>query len=749
MEDQEVIKEFLIESSENLNRLDQELVELERNTCQPELLAGVFRTFHTIKGTCGFLGFTRLERVAHQAENVLCRLRSFELELTPELVSLILRAVDAMRIHLSSIESCGQEADAEDEELCRLLKAATDESKPATARPVPEAEPVSARCQNGVADSAIRVDLHLLDKLMNLVGELVLTRNQILQCSSSQEGSALISSSQRLNLITSELQESVMKTRMQPIGVVWNKMPRLVRDVALACGKRIRLEMEGAGTELDKTIIEAIKDPITHIVRNCCDHGIEKPQLRKTRGKPIEGRLILRAFHEGGQVIIEIADDGSGVDLDAVKTKAVAGGLLRPAQAESLSEREALNLLFEPGLSTARMVTSVSGRGVGMDVVRTNIERIGGAVEVTSRLGVGTTIRLKIPLTLAIIPGLVVALGERRSAPRPGRQGRDSGVMHFIIPQVSLTELVRLEGEAARNSIERIRDTAVYRLRGNLLPIVYLRTVLGCGAPQDDSEVVNIAVLQAGDRQFGLVVDGIRDTQEIVVKPLGKHLKGLTCYAGATIMGDGRVALILDVPGIAQRCGEMANSSREREHNEQAATLDVRAGGKQTFLLFRSGSFERIAVPLSTVSRLEEFPQSQLEHAGGRLAVQYRGRILPLIPLAPILATGVGDTASGKDPVQAVVFQSGERTLGLLIDSLADIVDDVPGMSQASGRRGLLGSAVIGQRFTDLLDLDTVLSAGWDNWINGGSSAAGWDLHSLAGAIGSNPQVKHVTERKG
>lgn len=749
MEDQEVIKEFLIESNENLSRLDRELVELERNTGEPELLAGVFRTFHTIKGTCGFLGFTQLERVAHQAENVLCRLRSLELELTPQLISLILRAVDAMRVHLASIEAGGKEAETNDDELCRQLKAVTDEAKTAAARPVAESEAAQQRGQNGVADSAIRVDVHLLDKLMNLVGELVLTRNQILQFTSSQEGAALTSSSQRLNLITSELQESVMKTRMQPIGVVWNKLPRLVRDVAIACGKRISLEMNGAGTELDKTIIEAIKDPITHIVRNCCDHGIEKPSLRKTRGKPIEGKLTLRAFHEGGQVIIEIADDGGGVDVEAVKAKAIAAGLLRAAQAESLSEREALNLLFEPGLSTARMVTSVSGRGVGMDVVRTNIERIGGAVEVSSQAGTGTTIRLKIPLTLAIIPGLVVALMERRSAPRSEGAGRSSGAMHFIIPQVNLIELVRLEGDAAHHSIERIRDTAVYRLRGNLLPIVYLRAVLGREDRRENSDVMNIAVLQAGDRQFGLVVDGIRDTQEIVVKPLGKHLKGLTCYAGATIMGDGRVALILDVPGIAQRCGEVANNSREREHVEQAAAAEQNAAGKQAYLLFRSGPFERIAVPLSKVSRLEEFPQSQLERAGGRLAVQYRGRILPLIPLAPILEPGTGDTASGRDPVQAVVFQSGERALGVLIDGLADIVDDAVSMRQASGRRGLLGSAVIGQRFTDLLDLETVLNAGWDGWINGNSKSAQPGLHNLAAALRPKVRLNEVAEEKG
>jgi len=706
MEDQEIISEFLIESNDNLGRLDQEMVELERRPKDGELLASIFRTFHTIKGTCGFLGFGKLERVAHQAENVLSQLRSGSISLTSELATLILEAVDIMRHQLQSIEATGHEVEEDSSHLCARLETAarTGISTPKLESPEPGA--AQPKASASVADSAIRVDVGLLDKLMNLVGELVLTRNQILQFGARQEDTTLTATTQRLNLITSELQEGVMKTRMQPIGVVWNKLPRLVRDVARACGKQIALEMEGSSTELDKTIIEAIKDPLTHIVRNSGDHGIERPEVRIARGKPALGRICLRAFHEGGQVIIEISDDGAGVDPEKIKLKAIQNGLIRSDQPERMGEREALNLLFLPGFSTAEHVTSVSGRGVGMDVVRTNIEKIGGTVDLSSRLGEGTTVKLKIPLTLAIIPGLVVTLGDRRSSPRAGEANLLDG--DFVIPQASLVELVRLEGEAARKSIERIRGTTVYRLRGNLLPVVYLRKILGLEDLRSENGVVNIAILQAEDRQFGLVVDGVKDTQEIVVKPLGKYLKGLNCYAGATIMGDGRVALILDVLGLAHICGEVGDGC-ERTLLDDEVRYESLTDGRQTYLLFRAGPFERLAVPLSLVARLEEFPLSRVERAGSRMVVQYRGKILPLVPLAPILAPEREDTASVQDPVQAIVFNDTDRSIGLVVDQLIDIVDDTVTIRQASSRKGLLGSAVIGKRVTDMLDLNTVI----------------------------------------
>ena len=730
-QDQGVIREFLVETHENLARLDQEIIELEKKPEESRLLASIFRTFHTIKGTCGFLGFAKLEAVTHQAENLLSQLREGHLKVEQGIVSLILETVDAVRRMLASIEATGGDGNEEFDNLMARLEAAAHgtvappEQAPQTrsagecglrAVDGPAAPALEARATaeegsraSAAATSTIRVAVNLLDNLMDLVGELVLTRNQILQYNAEREDSALNATTQRLNLITSELQEGVMKTRMQPIGVIWNKLPRMVRDLAVAHGKQIRLEMDGAETELDRTIIEAIKDPLVHLVRNACDHGIETPEVRLRAGKPAEGKLTLRAFHEGGQVNIEISDDGAGIDLARVKQKAVEKGLLRPNQAEALSEREVLHLIFQPGFSTAAAVTSISGRGVGMDVVKSHVEKIGGAVDVSSRSGEGTTVKLKIPLTLAIIPGLVVTSGDGRSAPRGGPSRGE----RFIIPQVSLLELIRLEGAAGMAQIERIHGTPVYRRRGKLLPLAVLNEVLGLeGRP--DSKVCNIVVLQAEDRQFGLVVDGIHDTQEIVVKPLGKQLKGLNVYAGATIMGDGRVALILDVLGIGQRSGVLTES---REQVRTAVEQKVQAGGEQQrLLLFRAGPYERVAVPLSLVARLEEFPRSLLETAGGRPVVQYRNRILPLVFPGDVFGSGSCEEA---DPVQVVVFNDGERRVGVVVDQILDVVEDTPTVRQQTARQGLLGSAVVGQLVTDFLDLSQVIWAARDNWFDG------------------------------
>ncbi len=585
-------KEFLVESHENLDRLDRDLVALEKDPHAKETLASIFRTIHTIKGASGFLAFGKLEAVAHVAENLLSKLRDGIVAFTPEMASALLATVDAVRFMLGQIEATGQPGDRDFSSLIELLSrlnegihasapAAMPPALPGTAlspcgAPVESPEPATATTSSpaptpsglfptaqmpapppppheaaaagsnetaetrasAVSDSTIRVDVGLLDKLMNLVGELVLARNQVLQFTTQSADTAFLATSQRLNLITTELQGSVMKTRMQPIGNVWNKLPRVVRDLATACGKEVRIEMEGQETELDKTIIEASKDPLTHIVRTSVDHGIERPETRAERGKPVEGCLKMRAYHEGGQVNIEITDDGGGIDYERVKQKALQRGMITAEQAARMSDHETLHLIFLPGFSTAEKVTNVSGRGVGMDVVKTNIEKIGGTVDLQSRLGEGTTLKIKIPLTLAIIPALIVTSGGDR----------------FAIPQVSLLELVRLEGEQARRQIEFIHGAPVYRLRGQLLPLAYLNRELKIqGKSESDTAAVNIVVLQADGHPFGLVVDEINDTEEIVVKPLGKQLKGVASFAGATIMGDGRVALILDVLGLAQR----------------------------------------------------------------------------------------------------------------------------------------------------------------------------------------------------
>jgi len=740
----DITREFLVESNEGLDQLDRDLVALEQRPKDRELLARIFRCVHTIKGTCGFLGLGKLESVSHVGENLLTLLRDGARDLTPERTSGLLQLVDALRQMLASIEATGAEGDADYGPLIARLTALQDEDTVSDSPPMnmgehlvarglvtPEAvrdaaeqqlqgdprhigeilveqahvpfqaiaEVLDSQAAEGargaasVSDSTIRVDVGLLDKLMNLVGELVLARNQILQHLATSADQTLSATSQRLNLITTELQEGVMKTRMQPIGNVWSKFPRVVRDLAAGCGKRIRLEMEGKETELDKTIIEAIKDPLTHIVRNSADHGIEPPDVRMARGKPAEGRIFMRAFHEGGQVNIEITDDGGGIDPTAVRQKAVEKGLLTAEQAGRLSEREAFNLIFAPGFSTAAKVTNVSGRGVGMDVVRTNIEKIGGTVDVSSDTGKGTTLRIRIPLTLAIIPGLIVtSRGDR-----------------YAIPQVSLLELVRLEGEEVAQNIELIYGAPVYRLRGNLLPLVVLNHALGFTAERwrADYDAVNVVVLQTDGVPFGLVVDEINDTEEIVVKPLAKQLKGIAAFAGATIMGDGKVALILDVGGLAQQAGVL-QAARDRAQKENVVASAAGSGERRTLLLFRVGRDHRLAVPLSEIARLEEFPRRAIEVAGTRRVVQYRGEIMPLVHLDE-LVDGVVRNETVSDPVQVVVYAHRGESVGLVVDQITDIAEQDITVERRSHGRAVSGSAVIQDKVTDLLDIRAVL----------------------------------------
>ncbi|MCA8957494.1 MAG: chemotaxis protein CheW, partial [Planctomycetes bacterium] len=552
-----------------------------------------------------------------------------------------------------------------------------------------------------VADRSVRVDVALLDSLMNQVGELVLARNQILQYSASQDDPVFLTTTQRLNLITTELQEGVMKTRMQPIGTIWHKLPRVVRDLARTCNKRVRIEMEGEDTELDRTLIEAIKDPLTHVIRNAIDHGVETPEDRVARGKPAEGCISLSAYHEGGHVNIEVCDDGRGIDRQKVKDSAIRSNRITAEQASKLTDREALALIFDPGLSTAAKVTNISGRGVGMDVVKTNIEQIGGTVDIQSTVGSGTTLRIKIPLTLAIIPALLITSGGER----------------YAIPQVCLLELVRLQGDRARSVIEMVHDVPVFRRRGRLLPLVWLNEQLGIGErtelQNDPKSVLNIAVLQADERQFGLVVDEINDNQEIVVKPLGKLLCGLTSYAGATIMGDGRIALILDALGIAQRAGVISHS---RGGVAQAGREDSEAranDGPESLLLFATRPGAQMAVPLDHVARLEEIEQARVEHAGGHMVVQYRGEIMPLIPLCHTI--GDPSPTSTDGPLQVIVCSRGGPAVGIVVDSILDILEHDSVIRPHVTRRGVLGTAVVQGRVTEILDTESVVAmAGFD-----------------------------------
>lgn len=779
MSDADIVKEFLAESYENLDRLDRELVGLEKNPQDRDALASVFRTIHTIKGTCGFLGFSKLEGVAHVGENLLSRLRDGQMTLNPELTTALLHMLDAVRQMLAEIDKTGGDGDADYSVLVATLTrlqqvkngegagkdgktkeaaiklnatndlAATDATKkqaetehpvksavPAVAEsipaatadkgasqtnqaapaaeeagpiqqgdaPAPQQTTVEAKAKDKSPDS-IRVGVNLLDKLMTLVGELVLARNQLLQFSNSIEEASLQAISQRMNLITTELQGEVMKTRMQPIGNIWGQFPRTVRDVALGCGKEVSIEMEGKETELDKTIIEAIKDPLTHLVRNAVDHGIELPEQRVKVGKERTGKLTLRAFHEGGQVNIEISDDGAGLNVERLKKKATERNIITTEQASRMPEREIFNLIFLPGFSTAEKVTNVSGRGVGMDVVRTNVEKIGGTVDLQSTAGRGTTVRVKIPLTLAIVPALVVTCGGDR----------------YAIPQVSLLELVRLEGERAQTGIELVHGAPVYRLRGQLLPLVHLRRELRIAEGpkgKSEDEVINIVVLQADGRQFGLMVDEINDSEEIVVKPLRKQLKTIKTFAGASIMGDGKVALILDVLGLAQRAN-VVSETKEHAAAEHAVAAAASASKKQTFLLFAGPDDARMAIPIDTLARLEELPASQVERTGAHWVAQYRGQILPLINLGEALAERRSKRRSKQfhgvtaaDAVfQVLVCNHQGKRAGLVVERILDIVEDTADVQYAASRPGVLYSAVIQNHVTELIDIPAILQA--------------------------------------
>ncbi len=761
----EIVREFLLETNENLAQLDLDLVTLEDNPTERETLARVFRTLHTVKGTAGFLGLLKLQSVGHAAENLLSKLRAGELTFNAEIATGLLAAVDAIRRMLDCVEKTEQDGDGDYASLIQILGSAaggrggqpnqttpTPQSRPVPAsgpfakpepertivdpsvssRPpaslVPESpvkaapvvpvqatipaspppEPAEQRSAS-VSDSTIRVDVGLLDQLMNLVGELVLARNQIMQHSASLEETPFLGTVQRLNGLTTELQAGVMKTRMQPIGNIWSKFPRLVRDLAVACNKQVRLNMEGRDTELDKTIIESIRDPLTHLVRNAIDHGIELPDIRAARGKPAEGRLTLHAFHEGGKVIIEIDDDGGGIDPQRVCDKAIQAKVVAPDLAARMSERELINLIFLPGFSTTDKVTQFSGRGVGMDVVRTNIEKIGGTVDVESRLGRGTTIKMKIPLTLAIIPALTVTSGGDR----------------YAIPQVSLLELVRLEGGQARHCIEQFHGAPVYRLRGNLLPLIYLDHQLQVETTRPDKlddAVTNIVVLQADDHSFGLIVDDIHDTEEIVVKPLQKQLKGIDAFAGATIMGDGRVALILDVLGLAQRANVLSRV-RERAVGEKTSSAAEHMGERQTVLLCDTAHGSRLGIPLSQVARLEEFPRSALEKVGAQDVVQYRDEILPLIYLSDLLSRRkqaprkkrrAGDEkrptiSAASSTVQVVVYAGKRQRVGLVVSQIHDIVEERILSRSSAKRPGVLYTAVVQGRVTEFLDIEGII----------------------------------------
>jgi two-component system chemotaxis sensor kinase CheA len=725
----ELTREFLIESQEGLDRMERCLTDLEERPQDAGLIGEIFRSVHTIKGTTGFLGFKRLETLAHAGENLLGQLREGKLTANRPIITGLLHLLDGLRSILKTIEADSNEGEGEDtgligrlEELqvpaqarakhpaharagatsALVLPAEPERAQPAALESVPE-EPAQAatpapmapveaegdqvrpRAQGTAAESTLRVDVTLLNRMMNLVGELVLTRNQVLQATSADPRMTLLS--RRLDMVTADLRESVMKARMQPVSNIFSKMPRIVRDLSQSLGRRVRLQVEGQDTELDKSLLEAIKDPLTHAVRNSLDHGIEPPDVRQAAGKNPEGTLKLRAAQEGSHVIIEVYDDGAGISVEKIRKKAVERGLITAQRAARQSERELLQLIFVPGFSTAAAVTNVSGRGVGMDVVRTNVEKIGGKVEIDSRAGKGTTLRMRIPLTLAIIPALIVR----------------SLNQSFALPQGALSELVHIPPEQAAAAIEWIENAPLYRLRGKLLPLVFLdRLLMPGGEHKMAAERDNfIAVLDADGRRFGLVVDGLADPEEIVVKPLSAVLKTIGLFSGATVLGNAELALILDPGSIALKAGvsmreEDAVYANEGESDAGAATaleyLLVEVEGRQA------------AVPLADVLRIEQLPLKRIEYIGYRPVLNFEGQLLPVEDSGGVLAAAEGNPQA---QIIVVVCREGNRHVGIAVSHVLDVAagGDLfeAGTTQRTG-----GVTLLKNRVTGVVDLGAV-----------------------------------------
>ncbi len=773
----DLLSEFLTETSESLATLDVELVNLERNPNDTAILSNIFRLVHTIKGTCGFLGLPRLETLAHAGENVLGMFRNGELTVSPSSVTLILQSIDRIKESLAYIEANETEPPGDDKDLIERLnlvaaggeapEAAPAAPEPAPAAPssgpvlseqgfpvaadllaevaaaqasgaraateaemaaemaaertadAPQAEapaaappaappappatvaptpaPVAtgeAPKESSVANQSIRVNVDLLENLMTLVSELVLTRNQLLQMVRGRDDSEFAAPLQRLSHITTDLQEGVMKTRMQPIGNAWAKLPRIVRDLALETHKKIDLQMYGAETELDRQVLELIKDPLTHMVRNSADHGLEMPADRMMAGKPEVGVISLNAYHEGGHIIIEIADDGKGLNIDRIRQKVLENGLATEGEIDGMTDQQVSQFIFRAGFSTAQQVTSVSGRGVGMDVVRTNIEKIGGTIELKTQQGRGTTFVIKIPLTLAIVSALIVECAKER----------------FAIPQISVVELVRVTANS-EHQLETINQAPVLRLRDRLLPLVNLSDLLRLGERErTEDEEIFIVVSQVGTYTFGIIVDRVFDTEEIVVKPVAPILRHISMFSGNTILGDGSVIMILDPNGIASATGEVAMGA---DHAKEEAVHAAAAAGEDriSLLIFRSSADDLKAVPLALVARLEEIETETIEYSYGKPVVQYRGQLMPLIGVSEDFRI----TKDGRQPV--LVFTDRDRSMGLLVEEIVDIVEDRLKMELQVEQPGLIGTAVIAGKATEVIDTGHYLTRAFGDWF--------------------------------
>ncbi|OUV72594.1 MAG: hypothetical protein CBC98_05765 [Planctomycetaceae bacterium TMED138] len=747
-DNEEFISEFLIEASENLDQLDQDLVALEKNPHAPDRLASIFRTIHTIKGTCGFFGFTKLSNLSHHGEHLLGLLRDGTINFNEQLASLLLELVDAIRTFLSSIESTGKEGDAAFPDLCQKLDAAclsvdtpsinrreervasptesTNQSNqhddhivsahdedPVSSNDQAKADNLvsaqstdtsknsgSTRASNSI-DATIRVDVQLLDTIVDLVGELVLARNQLRTTATDEP--TLLDAVNRIHTVTGELQEVAMKTRMAPIEQLFNKFPRIVRDVAAACDKKVNLHIDGSDTELDRTLIEKIRDPLTHLIRNAIDHGIESTDVRSTGGKSTSGEVSLRAFQESGQVTIEVSDDGAGISVDAVCKKAVEKGLVTDDAASGMSDERIFQFIFEPGFSTANAVTDISGRGVGMDVVRTNIESIGGTIDISSQRGVGTVVRVRIPLTLAIIPALIVSSGGERLA----------------IPQPYIQELVALRKHGTSHRIDGLEGAPVLRLRDRLIPVVYLDRWLGLRDWKKRPTSCTVVVVKVDSHEFGLVVDAVTTSENqhshatettglwfIVVKAISSLLAPMGIYSGATVMGDGSVVLILDLRGITMAADIPAHTRRAGDLQSTSEGLSEVIKESARYLVCETHYGRRVAVPLNQVQRLENFLQSEIDPAGDSCFVKRDGELTQLIDPDRMLHTSEKLEKEPTDSsVVGVILPHELGNKAIAVRRIIDVETGHGSLEKTTTKSGLLGTLLVGDSATEVLDI--------------------------------------------
>lgn len=702
-EDEEILLAFCEESRENLDQVDRDLVDLESRGADAELLSRVFRALHTLKGTCGFLGFTRLESLAHAGEDLLSSLREGTTSLDAASTTSLLRLVDAVRTVLTAVEATAQEPADDHQPLVAELRSHLRSASPRPEAPdavQAVAEPVGPPASAASAETTVRVDVVVLDRLMDLIGELVLARGRIGELAELDVDGPLSAPYRDLRVVSGDLQDTVMTARLQPVGTVTSKFPRIARDLAAALGKQVTVQIEGEGVGVDKAVNEALRDPLLHLVRNALDHGIESPAERLAVGKPAIGTLRIRAFHEGGRVQVEVTDDGRGVDLAALLAKAVSKGVLASDAVLDLTSAQTLDLMFHPGLSTREEVTSTSGRGVGMDVVRTSIEQVGGSVDVSSTPGAGAVFRINVPLTLAVMPVLVTRCGGGR----------------YAIPQAHVQEVTQLGDEQVEAQVDVVGTARMLRLRGRLLPLVELSERLGVAALRADGLVV--VVVETDGRRFGVVVDEVAHAVDAVVKPLPVLLRSLTAFAGTTILGDGRPVLVVDVAGIAAAAGITAASAPDTAD----AAVDQRAPVEAKLLLATATDGGLVAVPVTQVRRLERLAPDRLEWLGGTTVIQYGEELLPVVRVADVLPerrrTDRHRTETAvTDGLQTVVCGTSVGAVGFVVARIDDVIAEPQVVRQPASRPGVAACVVVDGRVAEVLDVDLLAElAGIGRW---------------------------------